>query len=186
MSGTASTIRPAISAVGAEASGTHAATRLRKFANEFLTVALVALIGTLIAASFIMGIGRRMDHKIMFGPLDDTWHLSVAISKDVYGLQGNVGFYKVFLTLQQSLGIEDWNSGPHQANIASLSDGMLLDGQSIRLRRSMTCAVWDRLFREPCRPTEMALALMAAIWWPRSERIWERATSMRRPFASSD
>jgi hypothetical protein len=93
-------------------------------ADRLRFVVLVALIGALIAASFIMGIGRRMDHKIAFGPMDDGWHLSVAISRNVYGLEGYVGFYKVLLTLQQSLGLVDWGL---QASIPALSDEALLN-----------------------------------------------------------
>jgi hypothetical protein len=96
--------------------------------RSFLMATVVATIFALIAASFVMGVERRMDRKIGFGPLNDVWHLSIAISDEVYGLKGYVGFYKVYQTLQYGLGIKDFYANDaRQPDIVSISDGALIN-----------------------------------------------------------
>jgi hypothetical protein len=86
----------------------------------------VAVICGLIAGSFVLGINRGMHHKIGWGPLNDFWHLSVAISDNVYGLNhGYVGFGKVFRNLMNTYGIVDWTLDPKQ--IPRLEDQKLIN-----------------------------------------------------------
>jgi hypothetical protein len=101
------------------------AAQAENMVEAFRIASVIALICGLMAASFIMGVGRRMDHKLEWGPLNDVWHLSVAISKDVYGLQGYVGFRKVFNTLQHSLGIRNFDDD--DLDMPALSDKTVLN-----------------------------------------------------------
>lgn len=68
---------------------------------------LFLIISGLVVASYAIGINRGMDHKIGWGPLNEMYHLTNAISDTVYGLNhGYVGFGRVFESLKNSLGLK--------------------------------------------------------------------------------
>ena len=89
------------------------------------TIAIVVICG-FVVASYAIGISRGMDHKIGWGPLNEMWHLTNAISDNVYGLNhGYVGFGRVFESLREPLSIKDWALDPKQ--IPTLEDKAVLN-----------------------------------------------------------
>lgn len=92
-----------------------------------LLVAVVAAL--IIAATAFAGIQRGMDHMVTWGPEDEQWFMTVAISDSVYGLNlGYVGYRSVNDKMK-----EIWNRGaaPNRPDdpvlITNSSDGDLIN-----------------------------------------------------------
>jgi hypothetical protein len=96
-----------------------------KYAVAFATV----VISILLASAFVVGIERGMDHKIVWGPEPELWHITNAISDDVYGVHhGYVGFGKVYRSLETDLGVVGKPKSSDADVIANLSNEMLING----------------------------------------------------------